>query len=43
LSVVGDERVLAVDELHAFGAYCGGDNGEAVSERVHILVMTPVP
>jgi len=27
----------AVDELHAFGAYCGGDNGRPVSERVHIL------
>src|SRR6267142_2154040 len=37
LGVVGDERVLAVNKLHAFGAYCGGDNGEAMRERVHIL------
>src|SRR5882762_6815473 len=37
MGVVGDERVLAVNKLHAFGAYCGGDNREAVSERVHIL------
>src|SRR5258706_12225049 len=37
LGVVGDERVLAVNKLYAFGAYCGGDNGEAMRERVHIL------
>src|ERR1700704_5568395 len=37
MGVVGNERVLAVNKLHAFGAYCGGDDRETVSERVHIL------